>query len=97
MTYVVIFKAKILEINNEYLATAKQLREKALSQYQCIQFNSCYENGEEISLSYWNSLEEIQSWKKDLDHLKAQSEGQKNWYSQYSIEICEIKRSYKNP
>lgn len=97
MTYVVIFKAKIITMNDDYLATAKQLREKAFRQYQCIQFDSCYENGDEISLSYWNSLDDIQAWKKDLEHLKAQTKGQKNWYSHYSIEVCEVKRAYSNP
>ena len=57
--YVVIFKAKIKASDTEYNILARQLREKAISDYHCEKFESLCEDGREIALSYWNSLDDI--------------------------------------
>ena len=48
-----------------------------------------------ITVSYWSDLESIKKWKADLDHQKAQSEGQKTWYSQYKVRIAKVERDYE--
>ena len=48
-----------------------------------------------ISISYWSSLEAIKRWKDNLDHQKAQREGQKRWYSQYKVRIAKVERDYE--
>ena len=60
MKYVVIFKAKVQQLDPEYFQTAQFLREKALNQFNCKQFESIAENSFEIALSYWDSLDDIQ-------------------------------------
>lgn len=47
-----------------------------------------------ISVSYWSSLEALKRWKDNLDHRKAQIEGQKRWYSQYKVRIAKVERDY---
>lgn len=47
-----------------------------------------------ISVSYWSSLEALKRWKDNLDHQKAQIEGQKRWYSQYKVRIAKVERDY---
>ena len=47
-----------------------------------------------ISISYWRDVETIKRWKDDLDHQKAQREGQKTWYSQYKVRIAKVERDY---
>ena len=61
MKYIVIFKAKINSLDEEYSRTAQLLREKALTQFNCQKFEAITENDFEIALSYWNSLEDIQT------------------------------------
>ncbi|MDA9303699.1 antibiotic biosynthesis monooxygenase [Flavobacteriaceae bacterium] len=48
-----------------------------------------------ITVSYWSDLESIKKWKAGLDHQKAQSEGQKTWYSQYKVRIAKVERDYE--
>lgn len=94
MKYVVIFKAKIKSLDQKYFDTANQLREKALTQFNCQKFEAVSENDFEIALSYWNSLEDIQAWHKDAEHQVAQRLGKQRWYDNFSIEICEVLKSY---
>ena len=92
--YVVIFKANILQLDAEYFSLAKQLREKALTQFNCQKFEALTENNQEIALSYWLSLQDIQNWKNDAEHLIAQQLGLNKWYQSISVEICKIEKSY---
>ena len=94
MKYVVIFKAKIKSLDQKYFDTANQLREKALTQFNCQKFEAVSENDFEIALSYWNSLEDIQAWHKDAEHQAAQRLGKQRWYESFSVEICEVLKSY---
>lgn len=97
MKYVVIFKAKIKTLDTEYYSLAQQLRQKAIAEYRCLKFESLCENGFEIALSYWNSLDDIQAWHLDAEHTVAQKLGKEKWYSHFSVEISEILRSYQAP
>lgn len=54
---------------------AQKLRNKALSQFNCVKFEACNENGFEIALSYWHGLEDIKQWQRDAEHLVAQRLG----------------------
>ena len=94
MKYIVIFKAKINSLDEEYSRTAQLLREKALTQFNCQKFEAITENDFEIALSYWNSLEDIQTWHKDAEHQVAQRLGKEKWYKSFSVEICENYRGY---
>ncbi|WP_296280756.1 antibiotic biosynthesis monooxygenase [uncultured Acinetobacter sp.] len=94
MKYVVIFKAKIQSLDQKYFDTANQLREKALTEFNCQKFEAVSENDFEIALSYWNSLEDIQAWHKDAEHQAAQRLGKQRWYESFSVEICEVIKSY---
>lgn len=73
---------------------AQKLRNKALSQFNCIRFEACSENGFEIALSYWHGLEDIKQWQRDAEHLVAQRLGKEKWYQDFSVEICTVERAY---
>lgn len=47
-----------------------------------------------ITVSYWESLEDIKNWKQQSDHLQAQLKGKKDWYSWYNVKICKVEREY---
>ena len=94
--YAVIFKATIKQLDDEYSQTAKRMRELATKKYGCIEFISSLEGDQEIAISYWESEAHIIEWKQDLEHIKAQQLGAEKWYSYYSVEVVEIKRSYSS-
>ena len=95
----VIFRARLNpdiseQSYKEYSNTAQKLRQKALTEYNCIEFTSAFEDGQEIAISYWHSEKDILAWKQDKDHRIAQQQGVESWYSDYQIEIVEVVRRY---
>lgn len=95
--YAVIFHAEIAQLDDEYFATAKQMRELAITQYGCLEFVATTEGTREIAISYWQSLEHIQHWKQNAEHLQAQQQGRARWYKSYKVEVVEVLRSYQQP
>ena len=92
--YAVIFTADVAILDADYSRTAEQLRELALQHYGCREFISCCEGASEIAISYWDSEEQIQAWKQDIEHLAAQRAGRERWYRSYRVQVVEVKREY---
>ena len=51
------------------------------------------EDGYGITVCYWKSEDSINAWRNDLEHQTAQAKGKTGWYSEYTIQIAEVKRS----
>nr|WP_279169479.1 antibiotic biosynthesis monooxygenase [Providencia huaxiensis] len=47
-----------------------------------------------ITVSYWKSLEAIQAWKNNAEHLVAQQLGKEKWYEWFTTRIAKIEREY---
>ena len=47
-----------------------------------------------ISISYWESLEDIKLWKQQSEHLIAQQKGKTDWYNWYNVKVCKVEREY---
>ena len=97
--YAVIFKAEINDslidgLGDSYSELAQQLRDLALQEYGCVEFTSVTEGKNEISISYWESLEQIKNWKQDPKHLVAQDLGRTQFYKSVKIQVVEILREY---
>jgi len=92
--YAVIFEAQINQLDDDYFTTATRMQDLATSNYGCVDFTSVTEGDKEISISYWDSLEQIQKWKQDEEHLKAQEIGKKQWYKSYKVKIVKIVKEY---
>ena len=91
--YAVIFRAKVAELDDEYLRMAGRLKDLAFKKYGCQDFVSLTEGDEEIAISYWETKQQIRDWKNDPEHRVAQAKGQGKWYRSYSVEICEVIKS----
>lgn len=48
-----------------------------------------------INVSYWQTLEDIKSWKHLQEHLVAQKLGKEKWYRSYKVRICKVERDYE--
>ncbi|WP_034583764.1 MULTISPECIES: antibiotic biosynthesis monooxygenase [Acinetobacter] len=95
MQYVVIFKARIKQLDQHYFKTAQCMREKALTQFNCQHFESLTEGTDEVALSYWSSLQDIHAWHQDAEHQAAQQLGKDNWYRYFSVDVCKVLRHYE--
>ena len=47
-----------------------------------------------ITVSYWETEEDILHWKRNGEHLEAQRTGHKRFYSQFTLQVAKIERSY---
>jgi len=92
--YAVIFRAEINELDQKYVAMAARMRDIAINQYGCKEFISCAEGNHEIAISYWESEAQIKEWKKNIEHLEAQTLGKSSWYKSYSVQVTHVKREY---
>jgi len=52
------------------------------------------EKGFGITVSYWQSLDDIKKWKDLPAHKKAQKTGHDKWYESYTTRIVEVDRVY---
>jgi heme-degrading monooxygenase HmoA len=95
--HVVIFRAKIRNLDPQYTQTAARMRELALTEFGCVEFHAVTEGDQEVALSYWPDEESIRAWKMHPEHLQAQKMGVEFWYESYSLQIAEITREYRSP
>lgn len=92
--YAVIFTNLRTDEDLGYHQMANEMERLAKQQPGYLGFESA-RSGLGIAISYWESLEAIASWKANLDHLKAQDKGKKQWYSWYKVRICQVEREYE--
>lgn len=93
--HVVIFRAKIRNLDSEYSTVAARMRELALTEFGCLEFQAVTEGKEEVALSYWPDEESIRAWKSHPEHVFAQQLGKQKWYESYTVQIAHIDREYR--
>ncbi|MBI5381175.1 MAG: antibiotic biosynthesis monooxygenase [Opitutae bacterium] len=47
-----------------------------------------------ITVSYWQSEEDIRNWKQNAEHLRAQEAGKTTWYAEYALRVAKVERAY---
>ena len=91
--YAVIFTSIKVEVDNNYTEIANKMVELATSQKGFIGVESA-RNEIGITVSYWESLEDINNWKNNAEHLIAQQLGRDFFYQSYTTRICKVEREY---
>lgn len=93
--YAMIFTSQRTDGDHGYEAMAKQMVELASQQPGFLGVDSIRDkNGIGITVSYWDSLEAIQQWKKHAAHQIAQEKGKQQWYERYSVRVCKVEREH---
>jgi len=52
------------------------------------------ETREGVTIAYFNSLEAIDQWRKDRDHMDAKKLAKSDFYENYSVEVTEVLDAY---
>ena len=91
--FAVIFTSERTEGDNGYGEMAEAMVELASAQPGFLGIESAREDLG-ITVSYWESLESIAAWKRNLDHLVAQKRGRADWYQSYKVRISRVERDY---
>ena len=47
-----------------------------------------------LSIAYYDSLEAIDRWRKNNDHIAAKAKARKTWLDDWQIRICKIENIY---
>ncbi|MCP4139878.1 MAG: antibiotic biosynthesis monooxygenase [Chloroflexi bacterium] len=91
--YAVIFTSHRTEEDNGYGKMATRMVELAAQQAGFLGVESARESVG-ITVSYWVDLESIKAWKENAEHIIAQEQGKKLWYSEYKTRIAKVERDY---
>jgi heme-degrading monooxygenase HmoA len=95
--HVVIFRAKVRQLDEEYSRVAGRMRDLALAQFGCLEFHAVTEGEDEVALSYWPDEQSIRAWRNHPEHVLAQQAGRDRWYVSYSVQVAEVTREYRVP
>lgn len=92
--YAVIFTSLRTAVDDSYSEVARSMVELAAAQPGFLGIETVRENGLGITVSYWQSEQDIMEWKRNLDHLEAQTAGRDRWYARYRVRIARVERDY---
>lgn len=91
--YAVIFSTIVSEDLEGYVETAERMEELAKLQKGYLGIESA-RNEIGITVSYWQTLEDIVAWKNNIEHTEARNLGREKWYKKYQLRICKVEREY---
>jgi heme-degrading monooxygenase HmoA len=91
--YAVIFTSLRTDTDAGYEEMAQEMVRLAAIQPGYLGHESA-RSGLGITISYWESLEAIRTWKVNSDHLIAQKYGREKWYSAFKTRIALVERDY---
>lgn len=92
--YAVIFTSHKTSGDNGYNEVATKLVTLASQQPGFLGVESVRENVG-ITISYWKDLQSIKKWKQNAEHLEAQENGKRVWYSAFKTRICKVESDYE--
>ncbi|PWH84045.1 antibiotic biosynthesis monooxygenase [Algibacter marinivivus] len=92
--YAVIFTSTQNENIEGYSEMANKIEHLAKQQKGFLEMDSA-RNEVGITVSYWETIEDIKLWKQQSEHLEAQQKGRVDWYSWYNVRICKVEREYE--
>jgi len=95
--FVVIFRAKVRQFDEEYSRVAARMRDLAMGKFGCLEFHAVTEGEHEVALSYWPDEASICAWRNHPEHVLAQQVGRDRWYESYSVQVAEVTREYRVP
>ena len=89
--FVVIFKSCKSNMLEGYENMAVKVLKLAKQQKGFLGFET-YQNkkNENISISWWETIEDMESWKENPLHAEAQKLGREKWYEYFKIQICKV-------
>lgn len=91
--YAVIFTSIRSAGDNGYSKTGEEIIAIVSQQQGYLGAESVRDtDGVGITVSYWDSLESIRAWRKNISHARAMQAGKDTWYAKYAIRICQVLR-----
>ncbi|HLG88550.1 MAG TPA: antibiotic biosynthesis monooxygenase [Alphaproteobacteria bacterium] len=94
---VTVFRSRLRPGNiDEYAKMAEAMSAAAMKMPGYISHKGfTAPDGERVTIVEFESIETHQAWAEHADHRTAQRLGRERFYSEYSIQICEVLRANK--
>ena len=91
---VTIFRNRLKGENVEdYYATAKRMSEIARSMPGYISHKTfTAEDGERVTIVEFADEASQRGWSTEMRHLEAKKKGRADFYTEYKLQVCEVKR-----
>ena len=81
----------------EYLDLAAELRdelERVDGFISVERFESLYEPGKMLSLSFWRDEAAVRAWRNHAEHRLTQAKGRSGIFADYRLRVAEVNRDY---
>jgi len=91
---VVLFRSRLVPQPDGYAEMAQEMLDTAKSMPGFIDVKAFKaEDGERLTLVWWEDAETLRAWRTHARHLVAQQAGRERWYEYYTLEVAEVIRS----
>jgi heme-degrading monooxygenase HmoA len=90
----VVFRSRLRpEVADAYALEAAEIGALAKTQPGILSFKTfTAPDGERVTLAEFDSDESVALWRENARHQKAQQRGKTEFYSEYSVQVCEVLR-----
>jgi heme-degrading monooxygenase HmoA len=94
---VVVFRSRLTaEAGDDYSQMAEEMLATAQDMPGFVEFKSFKsDDGERVSLVYWQDHETMAAWRNHPRHRVAQTNGRSKWYAYFRLEVADILRETK--
>jgi heme-degrading monooxygenase HmoA len=94
---VVVFRSRLsAEAGDDYSEMAAEMLATAKEMPGFVEFKSFQsDDGERVSLVYWQDHETMAAWRNHPRHRIAQQSGRSKWYASFRLEVADIVRETK--
>ncbi|MGH6788924.1 MAG: antibiotic biosynthesis monooxygenase family protein [Pseudolabrys sp.] len=94
---VTVFRSRLLPgVREDYVALAERMNELARTMPGYISHKGFFaDDGERVTVVEFESEEGMRAWRMDLEHRAAQRKAREIYYSEYSVQVCEVVRESK--
>jgi heme-degrading monooxygenase HmoA len=94
---VTVFRSRLMpDLREEYVALVDRMVERAATMPGYISHKGFFaEDGERVTVVEFEHEEGMRTWRMHPEHRAAQKKGREIYYSEYSIQICNVVRESK--
>ena len=91
--YAAIFTSRRAAEHDGYSEMTDRMVELAEQQPGYLGMESVREGAVGITVSYWDSVDAIDAWRKHVEHREAQRLGREQWYEAYEVRVARVERA----
>ena len=94
---VTVFRSRLLPgVKDDYVALADRMNALAKTMPGYISHKGFFaEDGERVTVVEFESEEGMRAWRMNPEHRAAQKKAREIYYSEYSVQVCNIVRESK--